>query len=288
MSIATALAARPAGGPPIVIADFSPPRSAELVDLRGGDDLAPDYFCVAYAPGRAVRPDPMAVAVALRARTGRPAIVNLATRDANVLALSNTLLGGHLLGVRDVVALAGDDFSERDASLVHAVRQITPTGLIRLIAQLNAGRDFRGTALRSRTQFSIGATIDLGRGIEREARLARRKVEAGAMFLITQPVYDVDQWRDFLAAYAATGGPALPPVLIGLDVPAAGSVTFSAIPDWVQRDLAAGRSGAAIAIEVAERFRRLDVPGFYVVPTILKGGARDYAGAAPVIEALRA
>ncbi|GIW08296.1 MAG: methylenetetrahydrofolate reductase [Dehalococcoidia bacterium] len=288
MSIAAALAARPAGAPPLVIADFSPPRGADLLDLRGGDELVPDYFCVAYAPGRAVRPDPFSVAVALRARTGRPSVVNLATRDANVLALSNALLGGHLLGVRDVVALAGDDFGPRDAGLVQAVRQITPTGLIRLIVQLNAGLDFRGARLRSPTQFSVGATVDLGRGVEREARLARRKVEAGAMFLITQPIYEVEQWRAFLDAYMATSDPALPPVLIGIDVPAAGGVTFSSIPAWVQRDLDAGRSGADIALEVAARFRALDVPGFYVVPTILKGGARDYAAAAPVISALRA
>jgi 5,10-methylenetetrahydrofolate reductase len=287
MSIAAALAARPAGGPPLVIADFSPPRSAELEDLRGADDLAPDYFCVAYAPGRAVRPDPLAVAVALHARTGRPSVVNVATRDANVLALSNLLLGGHLLGIRDIVALAGDDFSERDAPLVQAVRHVTPTALIRLVARLNAGRDFRGQPLRAPTRFSIGATIDLGRGIAREARLARRKVEAGAMFLITQPIYDVDDWRAFLEAYAATEAPPLPPVLIGVDVPAAGGVTFSSIPERVQRDLDAGRSGADIAREIAAGFRALDVPGFYVVPTILKGGARDYAGAAPVIEALR-
>ncbi|MCS6801728.1 MAG: methylenetetrahydrofolate reductase [Chloroflexota bacterium] len=287
MSIAAALATRTPDAPPIVIADFSPPRSAELADLRGGDEIAPDYFCVAYAPGRAVRPDPIAVAAALRARTGRPSVVNIATRDANVLALSNALLGAYLLGVRDVIVLAGDDFSERDAALVRPVRHLTPSQLIRLIRQLNAGRDFRGAALRRPTAFSVGATIDLGRGIEREARLTRRKVEAGAMFLITQPLYDVEPWLAFLDAYHAGGAPALPPVLLGLDIPVAGGVTFSTIPAWVQRDLEAGRSGADIALDVASRFRALNLPGFYVVPPILKGGARDYASAAPVIEALR-
>ncbi|MCL6647977.1 MAG: methylenetetrahydrofolate reductase [Chloroflexi bacterium] len=287
MSLAAALAARPPAAPPLILADFSPPRGAELVDLRGADELRPDYYCVAYAPGRAVRPDPVAVAVALKARTGLPAVVNLATRDANVLALSCSLLGAHLLGIRDVVVLAGDDFSARDAAFVQPVRHLTPTQLLRLIGDLNRGVDFRGSKLLAPTHFSFGATVDLSRGIEREVRLVKRKVEAGAMFLLTQPIYHEEEYHAFLAAYAASGGPPLPPLLVGIDIPAAGAVTFTALPETIRRQLEAGRSGADLASEQGARFRALGVAGFYVIPTILRGGGRDYAGAAPVIEALR-
>ncbi|MFN8532255.1 MAG: methylenetetrahydrofolate reductase [Dehalococcoidia bacterium] len=288
MTLAATLAGRSTGAPPILISDFSPPRGANLLDLRGGDEISPDYYCVAYAPGRAVRPDPFAVAAALRARTGRPSIANLATRDANVLALSNTLMGAYLLGVRDVVVLAGDEFGGRDLSLVQAVRQVSPTGLIRQIVRLNEGIDFRGAKLLAPTSFSVGATVDLGRGVEHEVVLARRKIEAGAMFLLTQPIYDAELFERFVLAYAESGGPDLPPVVVGIDVPATGSVSFAAVPEWVKRDLAAGRTGAEIALEVATGLRPFGVPAYYVVPTILRGGARDYAGAAPVIEALRA
>lgn len=287
MDVLNALRQRTPDAPPVVLVDFSPPRGADLAQLEAAGVLAPDFFCVAYAPGRAVRPDPFSVALALQQRRGIPSVVNLSTRDSNALALSNALLGAHLLGIRSVVALAGDDFGAKDRERgLKTVRELTPTGLLALIREMNAGRDLRGLKLTSPTSFAIGATVDLSRGIAHEARLARRKVEAGAAFLLTQPIYDPADYQAFVEALQ-TGGGDVPPMILGLDVPSASGVTFSSVPEWVQRDLNAGRSGADVALEAGAKLVDAGVPGLYVVPTILKGGARDYAGAVPVIEAAK-
>ena len=83
---------------------------------------------------------------------------------------------------------------------------MTATGLISGIRALNSGLDFRGSRLQAPTNFCIGASVDLGRGLESEARLAQRKVSAGAEFLITQPVFSVSQAGEFSQAFRAAAG----------------------------------------------------------------------------------
>src|SRR5262245_45384558 len=102
-------------GRPLILADVSPPRGGYAEDLNPITAMRPDFYCVAYAPGRGVRPDPVSAAAVLSSRTGIPSVVNLATRDMNALALSNAVLGAHVLGIRSVIALGGDNFSKRDA-----------------------------------------------------------------------------------------------------------------------------------------------------------------------------
>src|SRR5207245_1252503 len=111
----------------------------------------------------------------LRRVTGRGVLFNLATRDMNLLALQNHLLGAAALGIPNVVVLRGDDFSRRDQSLVQAVHGVTPTRLIASVVQLGAGTEFRGGSLASAPTLCVGATLDLSRGIEAEARLTSRK-----------------------------------------------------------------------------------------------------------------
>src|SRR3712207_6051690 len=74
---------------PLVACDVSPPRGAEIDTLPRIAAIRADLYCVAYAPGRAVRLDSLAMATVLRAATGRGTIWNLATRDMNKLALQN-------------------------------------------------------------------------------------------------------------------------------------------------------------------------------------------------------
>src|SRR5688572_18167422 len=103
-----------AGDRPVVICDFSPPRSGStdaIDDVRG---LATDFFCVAYNPGKAVRASSTSVAYQLREGTGKGAVFNLATRDMNKLAVQTYLLGAQMLGLDNVVVIQGDPFNERD------------------------------------------------------------------------------------------------------------------------------------------------------------------------------
>ena len=264
------------------ICDYSPPRSGRSEDIPVPPDNA-DFVSVAYNPGRAVRVNSVAMAAALRHRRGADPIFTLATRDMNRLALESLLLGAQALGLENVIVVAGDPFGPRDVAM--PVNDYRATELIAAIANLNQGIDHRERPLRGATDFCIGATVDLGRGIEREARLAVRKVDAGAHFLITQPVFDPDDMERFADACARASGEELTvPVFYGVGLMELDGVSFASVPQWVTDDLANGRSGVDIALEVWSALRPAGVGDCYVVPPIRRSGARNYAAAREFIQ----
>ena len=271
-------------GRPAFICDFSPPRSgdpAAVTQARFGAD----FISVAYNPGRAVRTNSAMLAATVKSQTGQEVAFTLATRDMNQLALQSELLGAQMLGLENVIVVQGDPFLERDLALVGQVNQVTPTGLIASIANMNQGTDFRGAQLRAPTDFCIGATVDLGRGVEQEARLARRKVQAGAHFLITQPIFDPDEAARFISAYAdPTGEPPGLPLFFGLQVLEQDGIIFSSVPDQIRSELAGGRSGVDLAVELFQRFQEAGIHDIYLVPPIRRGGARNYRAAQEVLE----
>jgi homocysteine S-methyltransferase len=169
--------------------------------------------------------------------------------------------------------------TERDGFA--AVSELTASGLIASIAAMNEGTDFKGSKLRSPTDFCIGASADLGRGVEREAALTARKVAAGAHFLVTQPVFDAAEIAAFREAYAQAAGAELAiPVFWGLQILVADGVIFSNVPQDVRDDLAGGRDGVDIGLEAYGRLLEFGVDGIYLVSPIMRGGARDYDAAA--------
>ena len=271
----------------VVICDFSPPRGGAERAVEQARYLSADFICVAYNPGRAVRVDSAMLAGAIKGAAGKDVSFNLATRDMNRLALESHLLGAQALGLDNVIVVGGDPFGERDlARGLKAVDDRTPTGLMKGVAGMNGGTDFRGSKLRAPTDFCIGASIDLARGIESEARLARRKADAGAHFFITQPVFDACAIRAFQESYSVAAGEELSlPVFYGLQIMVKDGVIFSTVPAAVRKDLEKGRDGTDVALETLDRFVEEGVNRVYVVPPILKGGARDYEAAQTVLEA---
>ena len=261
-----------------IICDFSPPRSGDPSVVEQAQ-LDVDFISVAYNPGRAVRTNSAMLAAAIQ-QAGKNAVFTLATRDMNKLAVQSQLLGAQMLGLENVVVVQGDPFSERDHALVAAVNDYQPTGLIAAIAQMNKGQDFREAKLRTPSDFCIGAAVDLGRGIEEEAQLAVRKVQAGAMFLITQPIFDVDHVARFRESYGYHAGKAgTLPIYFGLQILEKDGVLFSSVPDSVRSELEGGCSGVDIALELYQRFQEARLNNIYLMPPIKRGGARNYEAA---------
>ena len=265
-------------GRPGFICDFSPPRSGSIAETQRAD-IPADFISVAYNPGRAVRTNSAMLAAAIRRETGRETTFTLATRDMNRLAIQSLLLGAQVLGLENVVIVQGDQFNDRDRALL-AVNGYRPTELIAAISDLNEGTDFRGSSLREPTNFCIGATFDLARGIDEEAELTARKLEAGAHFLVGQPIFDPeDALRFQWACERQDGEPFTAPVFWGLQIVEQDGVLFSTVPDGVRADLESGRSGLDIALELYERFQQAGLRNVYLVPPIRRGGARNYAAA---------
>ena len=261
-----------------IICDFSPPRSGDSAVVEQAQ-IGADFISVAYNPGRAVRTNSAMLAAAIQ-RSGKDAVFTLATRDMNKLALQSQLLGAQMLGLQNVVVVQGDPFGQQDQGRVASVNDYHPTGLISAIAQMNQGQDFKESNLRSPTDFCVGATIDLTRGIEEEAQLAVRKVRAGAEFLITQPVFDVDHVARYRESYAYQAGKAGSlPIYFGLQLLETDGVLFSSVPESVRSELEGGRSGVDIALELYQSFQEARLNNIYLMPPIKRGGARNYEAA---------
>ena len=266
-------------GRPGFICDFSPPRSGNLSETRRAD-IPADFISVAYNPGRAVRANSAMLASAIRRELGKETIFTLATRDMNRLGIQSLLLGAQMLGLENVVVVQGDPFSERDLSLTKPADGYRPTELIAAIRLMNEGTDFRESSLREPTDFCIGATFDLGRGLDEETALALRKVEAGADFLMSQPIFDPDDALRFLDGYQRKAGQPLSiPIFYGLQILEQGGVLFSTVPELVREELESGRSGVEMALELYERFQQAGLRNVYLVPPIRRGGARNYDAA---------
>ena len=270
------------------ICDFSPPRGANASILDDAASLNVDYISVAYNPGKSTRLNSAIAAHWIKQNTSRDAIFTLATRDMNKVAVQSLLLGAQLLGLENIVVVKGDDFSEREVSIVKDVNDYMPTEMIESVNKMNEGLDFKGLKLRTSSDFCVGATMDLSRGMERELVLTKRKVDAGAQFFMAQPTYDPAIPKGFLDRYADQFGEELPtPVFHGVQVMAKDSMLFGDVPQKVRDDLESGRSGTDIALEILENFNNNGLRTIYLVPPILRGGRRDYEAAVNVLDEFR-
>ncbi|MDE2687964.1 MAG: methylenetetrahydrofolate reductase [Chloroflexota bacterium] len=276
-------------GAPVFICDFSPPRGAFYDGIDAVRSLGVDCISIPYNPGKAVYANSAIAAHTIKSATGMDVAFTIATRDMNILAAQSLLVGAALLGLENTIVVRGDDFAGSELRQTEPVHDRTPTALIRSIAALNSGIDFRGRQFDAPTNFCIGAAIDTSRPVEREVALAKRKIDAGAHFFITQPGFSPNAPLHFREAYTQTYGDALPiPIFFGIQVMAPGSIAFTEIPQSVSDDLNAGVSPADIASRAVDEFLAAGMSCFYLMPPILGGGKRDYDSAAKVIRRFRA
>ena len=170
----------------LFICDFSPPKGSNPELFKAVTHLDADIISVAYNPGKSVRVSSPVAAHWIRQITGKEVLFTLATRDMNKLAIQSSLIVADLLGLENVIVVMGDKFSSQESNLVREVFDYRTTSLILALRKMNEGIDFRNLKLSSSTKFSIGAAIDLGRGLPRETKLVRQKLNAGADFFISQ------------------------------------------------------------------------------------------------------
>jgi len=248
-------------------------------------DLNPDMFMVAYAPGKAVRLNSIFAADWIHSKTNIPTIFTISTRDMNKSAMQSLLLGAELMGLPNVLIVKGDKFSAEDLDLQTEVYDFTPTELISAVKAMNERRDFRGNELTYPTRFCIGGALDLSRDWGKESRLTKAKITSGCKFIVSQPIFDPELPSKFLSFYEKTIGEELKiPVMWGIQMVEKDTISFANVPRWVHQDLEEGGSSYEITIDLVKRHLDLGIDTFYLVPTIYKGGRRDYLSAQAVIE----
>jgi methionine synthase / methylenetetrahydrofolate reductase(NADPH) len=154
--------------------------------------------------------DSLNMALQLQQRVGVETIATITTWDKTIMSLQADLLGAHALGIRSVVSTTGSPPVLGDYPAVDGTWEVDSVGLTALLAGLNAGRDSNGLALSARTSFCIGARVNPGaRDHEAEIARAHAKIRAGAHFLLSRPVYELESLSRLVSALDGTGVPLL-------------------------------------------------------------------------------
>jgi len=158
--------------------------------------------------------DALVVAGALEAR-GIETVPHLTTRDYNIIGLQAMLLGAWTVGgVRNVLAITGDPPSVGDYPEASGVYEVDSVGLVKILHRLNQGTDWAGKTLGGATNFAIGVAVNpVSDDIDAEIERFHAKVEAGAHYAMTQPLFDPQHWYAFVKKLG--GKPAIP-ILIGI------------------------------------------------------------------------
>jgi len=268
----------------ITSVELDPPRGFSTHRLLAAAQLLAeagvDVINVADSPMARMRMSPWAVCHLVQREAGLETVLHFPTRGRNLLRIQGDLLAAHALGVRNVFVVMGDPTAVGDYPEAMDDYDVPPSGLIRLIkAHFNTGVDQSGADIGGATSFVVGCAVNLcAPDLEREARVLHRKVRAGADFVLSQPVYDVQVVRSFRRLYADHFGPLATPLLVGiLPLHSARHASFLhnevpgiKIPMAVQSRIAgAGAAAPAEGVRLAgELLQALagEIQGIYLMP----------------------
>jgi homocysteine S-methyltransferase len=140
-----------------------------------------------------------ATAILVEQNLGIEAVLHYCCRDRNLLGMMSDLLGAAALGLHNLLIITGDPPKMGPYPDATAVFDIDSIGLTNMVNKLNHGLDLGNNPIGEPTAFSIGVGVNPGAiNLEEEIRRFEWKVEAGAEYAITQPVYDTEQLREFM------------------------------------------------------------------------------------------
>ena len=230
---------------------------------------------VADSPLGRARISALALARLIQQNTGMETILHLTCRDRNILGLQSELLGAHALGIRHILALTGNPPSAGDYPFSRGVFDLDSVGLVHLIHRLNEGKDLPGKDLGEPTNFTIGVGVN-PTAVDKSAELDKfkRKVEAGAEYAFTQPLFLIDTLLEFIESIRDTSIP----ILVGiLPLRNAKHAEFlhHEVPEMVvpqdirDRMHRAGEKGLEEGIAIAREFLESTskyVQGTYIMP----------------------
>lgn len=268
----------------IVSVEMDPPRGLSTHKLQAGASLlaeaGADVINIADSPMARMRMSPWAVCSLIQRQFLIETTLHFPTRGRNLLRVQGDLLAAHALGVRNVFVVMGDPTEIGDYPDAMDNYDLVPSGLIRLIKQgFNVGVDHAGVAIGQPTSFFVGCALNLtAKNHEREIKNLHRKIEAGADFILTQPVYQPQTAAIFLKRYADQFGPLETPILVGvLPLYSARHAAFLHnevpgidIPESIHHRLGASgdqapQEGVRIALDLVAEMR-IWAKGIYLMP----------------------
>ncbi len=278
----TRLQEKLAAGEFVVSVELDPPKGLNPAKILEGAALLQEagVHCIniADSPMARVRMSCIALARLIQDHLGIDTIIHFTTRDRNLMALQSELLGAHALGIRNILALTGDPLHVGDYPNTTGVWDLDSVGLIKVLRGMNEGHDAAGSSIGAKSSFHIGAALNLNMTDEQTDQEIEKywsKIDAGAQFIMTQPIYELAPLSRFLDR---AGKPPLPMILGCIPLHSSRHAEFLhnevpgiTIPEEVRtRMRAAGEHGHEEGLKLAQELltaARSMVQGVYLMPS---------------------
>jgi methionine synthase I (cobalamin-dependent)/5,10-methylenetetrahydrofolate reductase len=197
------LGAKLAAGRFVAFVEILPPRgvdaSKEIAGAKLCREAGIDCINVPDGPRASARLSAQVTCQLIQQHAGIEAVLHFCCRDRNILSIQSELLGAHAAGIHNLICITGDPPRMGTYPDATAVFDVDSIGLIRIASHLNQGLDLGGNAMGSQTSLLIGAGANPGsHNLEEELRRLDKKVESGAEYFVTQPVFDLNLLEAFL------------------------------------------------------------------------------------------
>ncbi|SHF13354.1 homocysteine S-methyltransferase [Seinonella peptonophila] len=178
-----------------IICEFDTPRDLDVQDFLLGarrlHEAGIDAITMADNALATTRMSNLALGALLKTKWGIDPLLHVACRDRNLLGQQSHLMGLHALGIDQILVITGDPTRIGDLPGASSIYDVTSFELIRMVKQLNQGTSFSGKPLKQRAQFVVGTAFNPHvRKIEKAVERLEKKIEMGADFVMTQPIYD--------------------------------------------------------------------------------------------------
>jgi homocysteine S-methyltransferase len=212
----SSLAAKLVNGRFVRAIELAPPRGHSPNDaLEAAAKLATRRVDVVTIPDglrSGARMSALSMAVLVQQHAAVEALLQYSCRDRNLLGIQSDLLGAHAMGIRNVLGITGDVRNLGDIPDATAVFDVDSIGLTNVINRLNHGLDIGGQSIGAPTAFHAGVMVTPSRDLDQELRRLEFKVEAGAEYAVTRPVFDVAAFEKFLKRVERMGLP----IIVGI------------------------------------------------------------------------
>jgi homocysteine S-methyltransferase len=203
LALRSRLGAKIASGQFVTMVEIVPPKGTniqkELDGARFLKSVGVDGINIPDSPRASARMSNQALSVLLQQQAGVEAILHYTCRDRNVLCIQSDLLGAAAVGIKNLICITGDPPKMGGYPDATAVFDVDAIGLVNIVHNLNRGLDIGGNPIGIGTGFAIGVGANPGiSNLDEEVRRFEFKVEAGAEYAVTQPVFDLSLLETFL------------------------------------------------------------------------------------------
>jgi homocysteine S-methyltransferase len=272
-----------ARGDRVIVCELDPPKTLDFDKYYEGAqalvDAGVDVITLADNSLAILRVSNLAIAAVLKQKYNIMPLLHLSCRDRNLIGLQSELMGIAALGIRHVLPLTGDPAKFGDQPGATSVYDVNSVQLMQIIRGLNQGYNFAGKTIKYPTHFVVGCTFNPNaKNLDAQLKRLERKLEAGASYVMTQPVFDRTLVKSMYEYTKGFGVPILTGVWPLLNHRQAEflhhEVPGIVVPDEVRARMAGrqGPEGRKLGVEIAKEVIQTTLeyfPGVYLITPFL-------------------